>query len=476
MPNRCVVSVTDTFERALAVIQARVAVLAGSVSSTTGGAAAGVPSLAVAYSGGLDSSALLHMAHRYAIERGIALFAFHIHHCISPNADAWLQHCKQECARLGIGFDARRVYLGNQDRDGTEQAARISRYAALGDLCRTYRVPLLLTAHHQDDQAETVLLQMLRGSGVAGMSGMEIANNAPGLLGDRDLVMARPLLNMLRTDLERFVSQQGIRYVEDESNADFRYARNALRHKVMPSLATCFPGFQERIARAAQHPQSAQRLLNVLAAQDLAACLDGPCIDIGRLEKLAPERVDNLLRYWLALHGARMPAAAWLEEMRVQLLQAKDDAQVRVTHADCEIRRYRNRIHLTPRMDDAMSAVPPLAFHWCGEAHMDFPSYGGSLYFDAAKEGVDAAWLRGQELQICRRSAGQKLKLALNRPSRSLKQHYQALNIPAWERLRLPVITAGGRLLFAAGIGMNWQNILPHAGPAVCLRWKGDAE
>ena len=122
------------------------------------------PSIAIAYSGGLDSSVLLHVASEYAQEHGIAMHAFHIHHGISPNADSWMQHCEGECARLGVAFDARRIRLTNTDKTGTEEAARLGRYAALGDLCRAHHVPLILTAHHQDDQAETVLLQLLRGS------------------------------------------------------------------------------------------------------------------------------------------------------------------------------------------------------------------------------------------------------------------------------------------------------------------------
>lgn len=460
MTDRQAASLADAFERALGVIRARVS--------------ASESRMAVAYSGGLDSAALLHLAHEYATVHGIGLFAFHIHHGLSPNADAWLQHCEKDCVQRGIRFDARRVNLIERGRDGIEQAARISRYAALGELCRAHGVPLLITAHHQDDQAETVLLQLLRGSGVAGLSGMEIANTAPDLLGDSELIIGRPLLGVSRAELERFVAQQNIGHVEDESNSDFRYARNALRHNVMPSLDVFFPGFQKRIARSAQHAQSAQRLLTELAEQDLAACADGDCIDIEGLRRFGMDRIDNLLRHWFALRGVRMPSTTWLREMRTQLLDAKEDAQVRVTHPDCEIRRYRSRIHLTQRLDDASLQVLPIAFRWQGESFLHFPSYGGSLHFDPAAEGLDAAWLRTHEMQIRHRSGGETLKPAPNRPTRSLKHHYQALNIPAWERLRLPVIMANRELLYAAGIGMNWRNLPSGGAQVICLRWEKD--
>jgi tRNA(Ile)-lysidine synthase len=282
------------------------------------------------------------------------------------------------------------------------------------------------------------------------------------------------LLGATRTDLERFVMQQGIRHVEDESNSDIRYARNALRHNVIPALAACFPGFQARVARSAQHAQSAQRLLTELAEQDLAACADGDCIDIERLKCLSIDRIDNMLRHWLARARVRMPSTAWLIEMREQLMNAKDDAQVRVIHADCEIRRYRNQIHLTPRLEGESSDVQPIIFRWQGEGMLHFPSYGGSLHFDSAQHGVDATWLLLQEMQIRYRGGGEKLKPALNRPTRSLKHHYQSLNIPAWERMQLPVITAGGQLLYAAGVGMNWLNLQAADVQAIRLRWEKD--
>jgi tRNA(Ile)-lysidine synthase len=469
--NKDQASLVDAFERALEIILARVSVLSPLVD---------LPeqkrprTIAVAYSGGLDSSALLYLTHRYALRHGIALFAFHIHHGISPNADRWLSHCERECARLDIRIDVRRVLLADRNRNGVEQAARISRYAALGELCRLHQVPMLLTAHHLDDQAETVLLQMLRGSGVAGLGGMEQANTAPGLLGDRDLIVARPLLDVSRIELEQFVATEEIAYVDDESNGDPRYARNALRYKVLPSFEEYFPGFQQRLARTARHAQAAQRLLDELAAQDLAACRDGECIAVEPLAQLSVDRIDNVLRYWFASRGMRMPAAAWLGEMRQQILEARDDAQLCVKHPDCEVHRHRGRIFLVPRSEDTAPHLPPLKFRWHGETRVHFPAYGGSVLFNEAPEGIDADWLMTQDLVIQARGGGEKLKLAPNRPSRSLKHHYQALGIPSWERAHLPVIVAAGQLLFAAGVGMNWRGLRCDGSRHVTLSWEHD--
>lgn len=463
MPKQQTAFVENAFERALELIRARVC------ASTPAGQ---MTSFAIAHSGGLDSTALLHIAYAYAKKHRLSLFAFHVHHGISPNADAWLEHCKAECTRLDIRFSSKHISLTGCVAGGVEQAARIWRYAALGDLCRSHQVPLLLTAHHRDDQVETVFLQLLRGSGVAGLSGMENANTAPDLLGDPSLILGRPLLDVSRADLEDFVERRASAYVEDESNLDVRYARNALRRNVMPSLSTYFPGFQERVARTAHHAQSAQRLLDEFATQDLASCLDGDGVDITRLRTLSPDRVHNLLRYWFSLRGMRMPSTAWLQEMCEQLLTAREDARVRVTHADCEVRRHRDRVFLTPRVAETSLGIGPISFRWCGEAQLHFPLYGGSLYFDEVEEGVDSSWLRGRELLLRHRAGGEKLKSAPNRHTRSLKHHYQALGIPAWERQQLPVLISDGRLLFAAGVGMNWHDFPTKRGEGISLRWK----
>ncbi len=437
--------------------------------------------IAIAYSGGLDSSALLHLAHAYGRARGVAVHAFHIHHGISPNADAWLAHCEQASAALGIAFHATRVVLG-KTKSGVEAAARKLRYAALGALCEQHGIDLLLTAHHLDDQAETVLLQLLRGSGTAGLSGMDGANSAPELLGNATLVMARPLLPVSREALEGYVAEHALGYVDDESNTHPRYARNALRHQVMPALAQAFPGYQERFARSAAHAQSAQRLLTELAEQDLAACLIDDCVDVAQLRAMSLDRAYNMLRHWFALRGLRMPSTAWLAEMVAQLVEARPDAQLLVTHPDCLIRRHRDRLFITPKLADLAGQRDPddegilvkegERFRWDGEARLAFPSYGGVLHFEQAGQGMDADWLRAQPLMIDFRKGGERLKPAANRPTRPLKYHYQASDVPAWERERLPIVSTGKQLLFAAGIGMDCHHFGSGDGPFIALRWE----
>jgi len=285
-----------------------------------------------------------------------------------------------------------------------------------------------------------------------------------------------------RAALEALAAEQGLGWVEDESNQDPRYTRNALRHQVMPALAANFPGFQARLARGAAHVASAQRLLDELAAQDLAACQDGDAIDLAYLAGLSADRVGNFMRHLFAVRSLAMPSTAWLNEMVAQLFSAREDAQLKVTHPGCHIRRHRGKLVLTPHLPDLAGMRDPddigvldkegQSFRWQGEASIAFPDYGGVLHFEPAGQGFDPAWLRAQALTIDFRKGGERLKLAVNRPSRSLKAHYQALGVPAWERERLPTVSRDLDLLFAAGIGMDCRHWAATACEAIGLRWE----
>lgn len=428
--------------------------------------------LAVAYSGGLDSSVLLHLARVFAMDNGLDIIALHVHHGLSEQADEWAMHCAEQASKLGVSFDMRRIKVDAGGGNGVEGAARAGRYAALGDMCRVRRASLLLTAHHQDDQAETVLLQLLRGAGVAGLSGMDDVNPAPDLLGNADLLMGRPMLALSRVALEEFAAARGIVHVDDASNSDPRFARNKLRHLVMPVLQAQFPGFVQRFARTARHARSARQLLIELAQQDFVICAVEDQIDIVKLRALSVARCDNLLRYWFGSRGMRMPSSAWLQEMRGQLFGAKADAQILVSREDCEIHRHRDRIVITPGHAMRDPDQEPVHFAWDGSQTMDFPGYGGNLKFTRAEQGVDASWLRMQTLTLQWRSGGWRLKLASNRPTRSLKYHYQAAQVPAWDRPRLPLVTVGTRLLYAAGIGMDCHYFGGRQDGGIVLEWE----
>lgn len=431
--------------------------------------------IAVAYSGGLDSSVLLQLARKFCVARQIGLFAFHVHHGISPNADSWLRHCQSEAARSGIAFDAQEVHIDPAAKDGIEASARTERYRALGAMCQSHRVRLLLTAHHQDDQAETLLLQLLRGSGVAGLSGMDAYNQAPKLLGTGTVTIARPLLSATRQSLLEYADSKAIAFVEDESNADHKYARNALRLRVMPILSEMAPGFAERLARSAQHARSAHRMLLELAQQDSRLCECDGGLDIAKMQGFSDDRIDNLLRFWLLTTGVRMPSTARLAEMRKQLFAARADARITVSHDGMGIHRYENRIVAARDVAAAELAVEPRTFRWQGEAAIYFPDFKGSLHFEPAEFGLGREWLSQQSLTMRLREGGERIKLAPNRPTRDIKSHYQTLRIPFWQRQRLPFVAVGRELLFAAGVGLDAGHCVDGSPDAIGLRWEADA-
>jgi tRNA(Ile)-lysidine synthase len=430
--------------------------------------------LAVGYSGGLDSTVLLDLAINYCHRAKISLHAFHIHHGLSPNADAWLDHCRAICVSGEVGFHAQRIQVARDSGDGVEASARKGRYEALGRMAKDTGIPLILAAHHQDDQAETLLLQLLRGSGVAGMSGMDACHRAPNLFGHDQVMLGRPLLSEKRATLEAYASQRGLRYIEDESNTDQRYLRNAIRHSVMPVLDTLSPGYSERIARSAMHFQAAQDLMLEVAQQDFASCSTDAGLGIAAMRALSPARRDNLFRYWFSRAGVRMPTTSRLKEMQSQLFEGREDARITVHHDTVAIHRYKNIVYLSAQNTRVSEQDQLREFVWEGQDHIHFPAFAGRLYFDTAEHGLDVSWLKQQSLTMHLRRGGERLKLAENRPTRDMKSHFQSLQIPFWQRERLPYVSVGRELLFAAGVGMQSRFCQDGLAACISLRWVFD--
>lgn len=440
-PSKALTEATERFERALEAILARVVVSGDAI--------------AVACSGGLDSSVLLHLAAAACQRRGRRLFAFHIHHGLSPNAGAWLSHCAADAERLGIGFAAERVELDGRKSQGVEQAARIARYRALGDLCRRHGVKLLLSAHHQDDQAETVLLQLFRGAGLQGLGGMGELNDHHALLG-HGIFLGRPLLDRARGELEQLAQALGITPVVDESNADTRYRRNAVRHDILPAIERHFPGSAATISRSSRHWQSAQRLLDDLAEMDEARCAEGDALRIDRLASLSAERIDNLLRYWLAGQGAEQPpSAAQLAQLRGQVLLARPGAHPSLAICGLLLQRH-GALLVTRPLDSGMPPGEELRIHWRGEAEIEVPEWRGTLLFEAGPgPGLCPDQLRLAPIRLRPRTGGERIKPEQQRPSRTLKNLYQEAGVPAPLRSWLPLVYVGDALVFAAGLGMD---------------------
>lgn len=426
--------------------------------------------IGIAFSGGLDSSVLLDAAVRVAgAHRCVAL---HVHHGLSPNAERWLMHCEATARALGAGFDAERVDLRREAGVSIEAVAREARYRALDAMCARHGVAALWLAHHADDQAETVLLQLLRGAGVAGLAAM-----APHRIeGAAAVPRVRPLLHLLRAQLERYARSRGLRWIEDESNADTRYARNALRHDVIPSLTIHFPGFRDALARTAAHAATAQRLLDDLASIDLRTITrdDGRTLSREALLALDGPRAMNAMRGWMRSSGLQAPSAARLTDMLRQLREARAEHALRIEHAGRRLRLYRDAIYWESGDPDTSSgagaddpAVPTIketkgtsTLVWRGEEVWRLPQWRGSLVFvpvprgEMSADAVPEALLESAPLAARPRMGGERMRRAPGAPARTLKNLFQESGVPAWQR-DVPLIYVGDRLLFVPFLGVN---------------------
>lgn len=277
--------------------------------------------LAVAFSGGADSTALLFaLARRWPGQ----VHAIHVHHGLQPAADTFERQCEQACAALAVPLHVRRVDARHGPGESPEDAARRARYTALAQAARALRLSTVCLAHHADDQVETLLLALSRGAGLPGLAGMAARFEREGV------AFERPLLELPGPALREWLRQRGVPWVEDPSNDDPGLTRNRIRRQLLPALQTCFPGFRQTFARSARHAAQAQELLDALAAQDLAA-MGGGSPSITGLQALPRARQANLLRHWLRSAHQVAASAAQLDELLAQV-------------ADCRTRGHRIRL------------------------------------------------------------------------------------------------------------------------------------
>ena len=413
----------------------------------------------IGLSGGIDSVVLLHLLHSIAPRFGWRLSALHVHHGISPNANAWAEFCAGLCARYDIRLHIERVDIAPlRDEHGIEAAARKLRHAAFA----AQDCDFVALAHHADDQAETLLLQLLRGAGVKGAASMQfIKAGRPALL--------RPLLDITRAELEEHARQHGLSWIEDESNADDSYPRNFLRHRLLPLLAERFPAYRETLPRSAGHFAEAAELQDELARIDAQGAVAEASLDIAALRKLSAARSRNLLRYFLHSQDAPMPQAAQLEDMLNQLLEARGDASVCVEYGGWEVRRYRDRVCVQPMsgvFDREYSVV------WKGENELFWPALGEKVCFrQVMGQGISLAKLRSGKVELRLRSGGESLRPRNGAATRSLKNLLQEQQVPPWQRERLPLLYCGNELVCVLGVAIAADFQAADSEPGIVPEW-----
>jgi tRNA(Ile)-lysidine synthase len=415
-------------------------------------------------SGGLDSIVLTEILHRIGDRVGFALDAIHVNHGISPNAAQWEDFAHRYCRRRGIPLHTVRVAVGREG--GLENAAREARYAAFV----SHETDVVALAHHSDDQAETVLLQLLRGAGVRGLSAMPVLREERRTSASGAVLLLRPLLNFDRTVIEAYARLRRLRWVEDESNADLRLARNFLRSSVLPVLEKRFPGSRRTLARSAGHLAEAARLLDELAAIDARRAVVGDRLQVAGLRALGGERARNVLRHFLSERRMPIPAAIRLEEGVRQFLAAGQGGSPVMEWAGVALRRYRGWIEL---VEPSRRHVAQRVVSWEGQDCMELPWGGGRLeVLRGGSCGLAVAALDRGPVTIRCRTGGERIRLRPGHPSRTLKNLLQEAGVPPWRREVMPLVYCGADLVWVPGVGTAAEYVAGAGEPALVFSWE----
>lgn len=421
--------------------------------------------LYVGFSGGLDSTVLLHAL--CSLIPGERLTAVHVNHGLSPDSDNWQALCRQRCEALGTAFIAEKVQV-TRDGEGLEQAARDQRYGVFARLLG--EGDLLLLAHHRDDQVETVLYRLLRGSGPAGLAGIPVSRP----LGAGQLL--RPLLDVNRSQLEAYAQTNGLEWIEDESNAASHFDRNFLRNEVLPLIARRWPDYRQRIVRSASHCQSAATLLEEIALADMEQVGErterwGWSLSLPRFAELTAARQGNLLRVWIGQKNLQVPGHRIIQATLDDLVPAQGDAQPLIDWGVGQLRRYGGRIFLLP---GSVVATPVMeSMPWDGATPVAVPG-GFTLSGQASADG-GLRQVAGDVLEIRFRCGGERCKPAGRSGSAPLKKLLQEYQLEPWLRDRAPLVYINGELAAVADLFVCAGFVAAGREKGLVLRWDKSA-
>jgi tRNA(Ile)-lysidine synthase len=420
----------------------------------------------VAFSGGLDSSVLLHsLAALRAANSGLRIRAVHVDHGLQSEAAAWADACAGFCRSCEVELIVLRLGLEPAAGESVEAEARDARYAAITGILAP--AEWLLTAHHRDDQMETVLIQLMRGAGVAGLAAMPArARLGPGWHG-------RPLLDVDRAELAAYARQAELSWVSDPTNSATRFDRGWLREQVLPQLRTRWPRAAATVSRSARHLAEAARLLAALAESDSKGLLDNGRLAIDGLRRLPQDRQANLLRWWIREQGLGAPSAARFESILDDLMEARADAAPLVRWESGELRRYRDRLYAMQPLPEPPAGA--LHFDPAQPAGMDLGGGLGHLCLAASDQGgLDPRLL--PEVVVRFRMGGESLRPHAARPRKRLKQLCQEAGIVPWMRERLPLFFVGSRLAAVGDLWIDVELAVAPGKPALRPVWSGRPE
>lgn len=390
----------------------------------------------VGFSGGLDSSVLLHaLCRRIPADQVVAI---HINHRLSPHSDAWEEHCRRVCERLGCGFASRSVTVDARG-EGLEAAARKQRYQSFDALVPNDHA--LWLAHHLDDQLETFMQRLLRGSGLNGLSAMEAHTQR------MHYQLVRPLLTLPRAGLEAFATDESLTWIEDGSNEDLQHDRNYLRHQILPLIEARWPRYRQTMSRSLQYISQAGRELDMELTTELDKRLahDG-ALKAVQLADWPDDRIQSLIHLWLRRQGVRPPSAVQMRRILNEVVRAQPDAQPRVDFGEGSVRRFRTALYWVPH-----PAEPGLAPACPAKTQVHWPGIG-DLRLESASYGSNRLRQTKEPLRLALRRGGEALWPAGRSKPRDLKRLLQEYRLPPWQRDRLPLLYAGDDLVAVADL------------------------
>jgi tRNA(Ile)-lysidine synthase len=450
--------------------------------------------LALALSGGVDSVVLLDLLIPLSARVPFSLSAIHVDHCISPSSVEWAGFCQDLCRSGGLPLKIAKVQVRKEPGGSLEAAARERRYLEFAKLDADY----VVLAQHLDDQAETLLLQLLRGAGVKGLAAMPVVRDCSSGIGRPTLAgewlpsqeqssvarpkLLRPMMEIPRREIEDYAEERGLQWISDESNTDIAFDRNFLRHQVLPLLERRFPGYRQTLARASRHMAEASILLDELAEADGKEGAASGRLEIAQLQKLSLPRAKNLLRYTLAQQGVILPGTAKLDDMLRQILSSSPDSRVHVIFGDTEIRCFRGKIYVSrassakaDNLGRHRAELKGWRLEWNGEEQFVVRELGGKLQFSPCHgEGISLTKLNEAPVTIRARRGGERLRPDVNRPRRTLKNLLREAALPPWERQTLPLIYSGDNLVCVPGIGVDFEYQAAAGEEGLIVSWQRD--
>ena len=394
------------------------------------------------FSGGLDSSVLLHLLIQMQAKLHFKLKAIHVNHGLSSSADDWLNFCKDKCKSLNIELYDEKVKINDKSPLGIEGEARELRYKVI----KKKQKGIVVLGHHQNDQAETLMLQLLRGSGLKGLAGM------PEF--DVKRKFWRPMLNIKKDLLEKYANEHNIEYIEDESNEDINFDRNFIRKKVLPLIESRYRASIETISRSASNISEGHYLNELLALDDSKNVMsdDGGYLLINDLKKLPKVRAINLIRWWLSFNNLQMPSKKNMDELYKQAVYIKKDTALNLKVSQkVSIRAHNNKLLIVNLNINSST----FNLKWSGQEELHLPNKTKLQFIRIAEGGLSLSKLGVKTLSVKSRIGGEKLKSFSDQPSRSLKYLFQTADIPIWERGQIPLIFAKNELVAVPNLAIH---------------------